>query len=340
MNYQKLYDALIAKAQKRWAPEGYFEEHHITPASFYINHNRKGPKGWLEGNPDDPSNLVNLTALEHIKAHKYLANIYGGLMWNAYNFLVFRKGVQLSDKEAAKLREELGKSQSQRQKDYFANTPGALEANRQRVKAFFAKNPEAAKVHSQRLKDFYANNPEAAKVHSQRLKDFYANNPEARELVRQKTKEYFANTPGALEANRQRLKDFYANNPEARELVRQKTKAQFANPEFRKNHSEGRKKYFANNPGARETASQKAKNYYVNNPEAVKACHERQLAKYGKTIKITFDNGETITRLGLGKAELEFGCANLNKMAKGAYKTISCKAPAYASRKIIAARYI
>ena len=84
MNYQEQYDNLIsfAKLQKRkkvkTSQPDYicYENHHIIPEHFYINRSRKGPPGWLEGNPEDPANKVLLTLEEHFDAHQLLALIY------------------------------------------------------------------------------------------------------------------------------------------------------------------------------------------------------------------------------------------------------------------------
>ena len=62
MNYQKIYDALINKAQTRNKPEGYTERHHILPRCL--------------GGLDTSTNLVNLTAREHCLAHLLLAKIH------------------------------------------------------------------------------------------------------------------------------------------------------------------------------------------------------------------------------------------------------------------------
>jgi hypothetical protein len=69
MNYQRLYDQLVAKAQKRGTPEGYFERHHIIPRSM--------------GGSNDKNNLVDFTAREHFIAHFLLAKIHGGTQWAA-----------------------------------------------------------------------------------------------------------------------------------------------------------------------------------------------------------------------------------------------------------------
>jgi len=72
MNYQKIYKQLTATDMIA----EYTEEHHIIPDFFFINRKRKGPKGWLVGNPDDPTNLVRLTPEAHYTAHQLLVKIY------------------------------------------------------------------------------------------------------------------------------------------------------------------------------------------------------------------------------------------------------------------------
>lgn len=73
MNYQKIYNLLIAKAQARATVDGYKERHHIVPRSL--------------GGSDDKSNLVELTAREHFVAHMCLALIYGGTQWLTIRYM-------------------------------------------------------------------------------------------------------------------------------------------------------------------------------------------------------------------------------------------------------------
>jgi len=55
-------------------PYGYTEKHHIIPASFYKN-NKRSKTGWLDGNPNDPTNLVILTGKEHFICHQLLTHM-------------------------------------------------------------------------------------------------------------------------------------------------------------------------------------------------------------------------------------------------------------------------
>lgn len=77
-NYKQLYSEIIktAKSEKRNRGGGvYYERHHIIPEFMFLHRKRKGPKGHLEGNPNDLSNLVLLTFQEHLMCHYYLYEI-------------------------------------------------------------------------------------------------------------------------------------------------------------------------------------------------------------------------------------------------------------------------
>lgn len=64
MNYQLIYDRLVARAIARPRPETYCEEHHILPRCM--------------GGTDNKENLVTLTAREHFVAHALLVKIHSG----------------------------------------------------------------------------------------------------------------------------------------------------------------------------------------------------------------------------------------------------------------------
>lgn len=73
MNYQRIYDELIARGKTRaWtktcAPVA-VEIHHIVPKCI--------------GGTDDKDNLVCLTVREHVLAHVLLAKAQGGKLWRA-----------------------------------------------------------------------------------------------------------------------------------------------------------------------------------------------------------------------------------------------------------------
>ena len=75
--YSRLYHRIIASAQNRDVPEGYYERHHITPRSL--------------GGTDSKSNLVEVTAREHFILHYLLTKFTEGpdfrKMVNAFNMM-------------------------------------------------------------------------------------------------------------------------------------------------------------------------------------------------------------------------------------------------------------
>lgn len=70
MDYRKVYFNIISNAQGR-SLLGYGEVHHIVPRCM--------------GGSDEKSNLVKLTAREHLLCHILLAKIHGGKLWAAVN---------------------------------------------------------------------------------------------------------------------------------------------------------------------------------------------------------------------------------------------------------------
>ncbi|QHJ74487.1 hypothetical protein VH12019_00160 [Vibrio phage VH1_2019] len=62
MNYLKIYDSIVKRAQKRKTISGYFESHHILPRCM--------------GGNNKKSNIVRLTAKEHYISHLLLAKIH------------------------------------------------------------------------------------------------------------------------------------------------------------------------------------------------------------------------------------------------------------------------
>jgi len=73
--YTNWYNNIINNAKTRITTE-YTENHHIIPECFFKNRTRKGPAGWLDGNPEDPSNKVKLTAKEHFICHHLLTKMF------------------------------------------------------------------------------------------------------------------------------------------------------------------------------------------------------------------------------------------------------------------------
>ena len=77
--YTKWYYAIIDNAKQRLnSNNDYLENHHIIPDCFFVNRSRKGPKGWLLGNPEDSANKIKLTAEEHFVCHHLLTKMVSG----------------------------------------------------------------------------------------------------------------------------------------------------------------------------------------------------------------------------------------------------------------------
>lgn len=78
MDYQKIYNQLIERGQRRNVLKGYVEKHHIIPVAY--------------NGSDEPSNIVELTAREYFIAHLLLSKIYGGKMVHALFMMTTRNG--------------------------------------------------------------------------------------------------------------------------------------------------------------------------------------------------------------------------------------------------------
>ena len=75
--YEKWYNNIVAMGLVA-RPTIRTTRHHIIPESFFKNRTRKGPPGWLDGNPEDTSNFTVLTGREHFICHWLLTKIYSG----------------------------------------------------------------------------------------------------------------------------------------------------------------------------------------------------------------------------------------------------------------------
>lgn len=67
MDYERIYREFIADRKGKPRPTGYTERHHILPRSL--------------GGGNEPENLIDLTAEDHLFAHVLLAKTFGGSMW-------------------------------------------------------------------------------------------------------------------------------------------------------------------------------------------------------------------------------------------------------------------
>ena len=120
--YEKWYSSIIEKGRIS-RPELRTERHHIVPECFFKNRVRKGPAGWLDGNPDDANNLTYLTGREHFICHWILTKMHTGVarrkminamyMMQAGNDLQERYQTKITSRVYQKLREEYA--------DYISN---------------------------------------------------------------------------------------------------------------------------------------------------------------------------------------------------------------------------
>lgn len=69
---EHLYAYLSLIENATYATGTYTERHHIIPECLFIKRTRKGPVGWLAGNPNTKDNIVYLTPADHYHAHKLL----------------------------------------------------------------------------------------------------------------------------------------------------------------------------------------------------------------------------------------------------------------------------
>ena len=74
--YTKWYYNIISNAQSRNTIIGYSENHHIIPDCFFKDGRNKS--GWLDGNPNESSNIIKLTAREHFICHLLLSKMVEG----------------------------------------------------------------------------------------------------------------------------------------------------------------------------------------------------------------------------------------------------------------------
>jgi len=72
--YTTWYYRVISAAKLRKISIHY-NTHHIIPESFFINRARRGPAGWLPGNPNEKDNKVRLTFREHFICHWLLTKM-------------------------------------------------------------------------------------------------------------------------------------------------------------------------------------------------------------------------------------------------------------------------
>jgi hypothetical protein len=77
--YTRWYYSIInARLASPLGNKVYTESHHIIPESFHAVRSRPGPVGWVEGDPEAPTNKVSLSAREHFICHWLLTKMTTG----------------------------------------------------------------------------------------------------------------------------------------------------------------------------------------------------------------------------------------------------------------------
>jgi len=152
MNYQKIYDDLIAKCKSRPSIEGYKERHHIVPKSL--------------GGSNDSSNLVDLTAREHFVAHFLLAKLHGGNQWCSIKRMRGNDDFYINSRLYEVARREVAKETSKRFK-------GVAKSEETRAKISAAKkgvpaSPEAVEKTRQANLGRKPNQAQLAVLHANR----------------------------------------------------------------------------------------------------------------------------------------------------------------------------
>lgn len=170
MNYQKIYNNLIATRKNRGLLEGYTEKHHILPKS-------------LGGDKTDSNNLIVLTAREHFLAHFLLAKIYGGNQWLAIQRMRGNKGFYANSRLYEIARKNLSiqvslrflgkpKTEEQKQKMSASATgkPKSQEAIEKVRKALIGKKPSEKSLLALKAGRHLAWTPPAQKKKSEKTK--------------------------------------------------------------------------------------------------------------------------------------------------------------------------
>lgn len=136
--YSRYYFSIVDRAKNRDTTER-TESHHIVPESFFKNRSRKGRKGWLDGNPEDPTNKVMLTLHEHFVCHLLLTKMVdtveaqhkvdSAAAWLADCYLSKNNGIRVTGRLYAKLRLAAAEAQSTRKTEQVAPIKGMTAWN-------------------------------------------------------------------------------------------------------------------------------------------------------------------------------------------------------------------
>lgn len=178
--YTKWYYAIIDRAILRVNIEPN-EKHHIIPESFFIKRKRLGSIGWLEGNPNDFSNIVPLTEHEHFVCHLLLPKMTTGpakhkalraimgmstlhgigqnrrrLTGRRYAKMVRELSQTKMSDESKQKHQQAGKARAKKRKD--AGLEGTFKDKKHRPETILAMKEAASRPRSQVWKDSASKN--------------------------------------------------------------------------------------------------------------------------------------------------------------------------------------
>ena len=141
MDYARVYDDLMMRARAR-SITGYSEKHHMIPRCM--------------GGPNSKANIVELTAREHVMAHKLLVRIYPGnlKLWHAL-MLMGRLKVPAS-RVTAREREEYAKRRREFRYSDESKAKMSESAKKRAPNGEATQFPKGHSTWNKGLKDFRA----------------------------------------------------------------------------------------------------------------------------------------------------------------------------------------
>lgn len=214
--YTKWYTSIVASG-KIPRPKLKTECHHIIPECFFKDRVRKGPAGWIDGNPNNPSNLTYLTVKEHFICHRLLIKMLNGKskakMVHALSMMLANNQNQDRNyKITSRIYETLRIELSNIMKEKWTDDARAIRSSSMKGE----------------LNHFYG------KHHTDNTKEFLANRvilPETIELISIKQKERFNNCPGTFlgkhhsDETKEKIRQARTGTKDSAEVKAKKSKA-------------------------------------------------------------------------------------------------------------------
>jgi hypothetical protein len=150
--------------------------------------------------------------------------------------------------------------------------PGERDRQRRRQELFWTEFKRAEQ--SEKIARAHARNPDQARQHAR----FMAENSDP-EKMRERARLLW-DTPGADERFKRQKADYWSL-PANREKASREIRLRFAdNPDYARNISEGKKRYYRENPEAARRHSEMMKKRFAQNPQLSNELRERALRMY------------------------------------------------------------